>query len=225
MLYYFTINTSVELTCFIVALVCLYNQPEKAWKSMILFIFIIVLAEFTGRYLKKIYLQDIAHNLSNAWVYNTLLIAQALFFSLHFKYLLGRYTNSKPIFWGGLAIISILYIYELYNHGFYVYNNSTYTVLLVLLMSYSLYFYYHLLKDEAYIELKTSANFWWVTGILFFCFGTIISSLFREKLSPILITSKAPLTTYIYNTLNIILYSCWSYSFICKKWQTSTSKK
>lgn len=224
MLYYFTINTSVELICFIVALVCLYNQPDKPWKNLILFMFIIVLAEFTGRYVKKIFLQDMVHNLSNAWVYNTLLIAQALFFSLHFKYLLGRNTNSKPLFYAGLAIIALLYFYELHAHGFFVYNNATYTVLLVQLMCYSLYFYYHLLKDEVYIDLKKSASFWWVTGILFFCFGTIISSLFRDKLAPILLTSKTPLTAYIYNALNIILYSCWSYSFICKKWQTSTSK-
>ena len=28
------------------------------------------------------------------------------------------------------------------------------------------------------------------------------------------------LTYFIYKTLNVILYSCWSYSFICRKWLT-----
>ncbi|MFD0795545.1 hypothetical protein ACFQZX_18125 [Mucilaginibacter litoreus] len=224
MLFYFTINTIVELLCLIMAIGCLYRQPDTVWKNMIFFMLVIVVAEFTGRHVKRIYLQDVQHNLSNAWVYNVLLIAQALFFSVQFKYLIGKHKAATYVIGCGLALIAVLYGFELHKHGFYVFNNDTYTVLLVMLICYSLYYYYLLLKDEDYIELKTSAGFWWVTGILFFCFGTIISTLFRDKLSAILVTSHNPLTYYIYNALNVILYGCWSYSFLCKRWQTPILK-
>ncbi len=222
---YLTINISVEIICLLTAFVCLKKNSGKAWLSMIPFLSMICLTEFGGKYLKMIYLQDPVHNLPNSWLYNILLIFQALFISLHFKYLIGNYVNSKPLIYCGLALTTMLYIYELYDHGIYKYNNLTNTVLSVQFISYSLYYYYNLLKADSYVNLKFSPGFWWVTGILFFCFGTIIGSLFYYKLSPILISSKVYLTTYIYITLNIILYSCWSYSFICKKWQMSTSKK
>ncbi|RYU89370.1 hypothetical protein EWM62_13655 [Mucilaginibacter terrigena] len=154
-----------------------------------------------------------------------LLIFQALFISLHFKYLIGNYVNSKPLIISGLALTALLYFYESLDHGLYKYHNLTNTTLSIQFIIYSLYYFYNLLKDDSYVNLRYSAGFWWVTGILFFCFGSVISSLFYYKLSVILITTKGSLTAYIYYALNIILYSCWSYSFICKKWQTSILKK
>jgi hypothetical protein len=222
---YLTLNILVELICLATALFCLNKKAGKAWLSMIPFLLIICLTEVGGKYLKVLYLQDTVHNLPNSWLYNVLIVFQALFISLHFKYLIGNYVNSKPLIYSGLALTSLLYFYELFEHGFYKYHNLTYTILSVQFIGYSLYYYYNLLKADSYLNLKYAAGFWWVTGLLFFCFGTIICSLFYYKLSLILVTSKVYLTTYIYNTLNIILYSCWGYSFICKKWQTSTLKK
>jgi hypothetical protein len=224
MLQYITLNIAVEVICFVIAVYCLNTRVGYAWCSMIPFLFIICGTEILGKYFKVIYLQDRVHNLPNTWLYNILLIFQALFISLQFKHVISKYVNSKPLIFSGLAITFLLYIYEITEHGLYQYNNITYTVLSVQFISYSLYFYYNLLKDNSYVNLRYSAAFWWVTGILFFCFGSIILNLFYYKLSAILIKSNVPLTAYIYNTLNIILYSCWSYSFICKKWQTSTSK-
>jgi hypothetical protein len=222
---YLTLNISVELICLVIALFCLNKKAGKTWLSMIPFLLIICLIEIAGKYLKVLYTQGRIHSLENSWLYNLLLVFQSLFISQHFKYLIGNYVNSKPLIYSGLALITLLYIYELYDHGFYKYHNLTYIVLSILFISYSLYYYYNLLKADSYVNLKYSPGFWWVTGLLFFWFGTIICSLFYYKLKDITISPKVYLTSYIYMALNIILYSCWSYSFICIKWQMSTSKK
>lgn len=222
---YLTLNISVELICLGIALFSLNIKAGKAWLSMIPFLLIICLTEMGGKYLKVIYLQDTVHNLPNSWLYNVLLVFQALFISLHFKYLIGNYVNSKPLIYSGLALTALLYLYELRDHGLYNFHLVTKIVLSVQFISYGLYYYYNLLKDNNYVNLRYSAAFWWVTGILLFSFGSVICDLFYYKLSLILVNSKVNLVTYIYNALNIILYSCWNYSFICKKWQTSTPKK
>lgn len=224
MLRYLTVNTCIELVCFIIALFYLNKKAGSAWQAMILFLFIICVTELFGIYFKIQYLKDVVHNLPNSWLYNLLLICQILFISFHFNYLLRRYTDSKLLIWAGISLLTIVYGYELFEHGFFKYNILTYTVMSVVFIGFSLYYYYNLLKDNEYVDLRLSPDFWWVTGALFFYFGSIICSLFYYKLSKVIITEKHYLTYYIYNALNIILYSCWSYAFICKKWQTSKPK-
>ncbi|HTD99131.1 MAG TPA: hypothetical protein VK668_07570 [Mucilaginibacter sp.] len=224
MLNYFTLNTIVEIICFVVALICLVKDKSLAWRSMVLFLFITCVAELMGIHVKRLYLADRAHVHPNLWLYNILLIFQAGFISLVFYHLLNKYSNSKPLILSGLALLAVIYIYEIVAHGIFKFNNLTNTVMSVMFVFYSLYYYYHLLKHDAYVNLKYEPAFWWIAGTLFFYFGITACNLFFDKLSTIVITPKHYLTYYIYNTLNIILYGCWSYSFICRKWLTRISE-
>ena len=114
-------------------------------------------------------------------------------------------------------------IYELFVDGAFKKHNITTSVMSVLFVLYSLYYFYCLLKDESHINLKYYPPFWWTAGVLFFYFGSTACNVFYSKLSVITVTPKHYLTYYIYNGLNIILYGCWSYSFICRKWAVSKS--
>jgi hypothetical protein len=226
MLYYFTINTIVETICFFVALFCLRKDSGLVWRSAIWFLFITCIAEMAGIYVKRLYVADKVHIHPNAWVYNIFILFQVGFFSLMFQHLLTKPTNSKPIIIGGFVLLIILHIYGVFSHSVFVYDELTNTVMSILLVLYSLYFYYYLLKDDAYVNLRNSAAFWWVAGILFFYFGTTAYNLFYEKLSSIVLSNKGDLINlkYLHNTLNILMYGCWSYSFICRKWQTRKSE-
>ena len=215
MLSYFTFNTSFELICLAFAILCLWRTHELVWKSLIFYLFIICLAEFTGVYLKR-------HYQSNQWIYNVLLVFQIGFTSIMFKHLFDKYSIGKPaVFLGWLLLLS-LYIIDLLTHGFFKFNMLTYNTMSVVFILYSLFYFYLLLNDEAYIDLKYSAKFWWVTGVLFFYFGSTAVNLFRGKTAIML--SGHSLSYYIYIVLNMILYGCWSYSFICKKWLTKISE-
>lgn len=225
MLHYFTVNTSVETICFLIAVFCLLKDANLIWRSMVLFLFITCLAEMLGIYIKRLNLTDLTHIHPNGWVYNILLIFQAGFFSMMFQYLIGKYVNSKLFILSGFVLLIVIHCYRMAVNTFSVYDQLTNTVMSVMLVLYSLYFYYCLIKDDGYINLKRSPAFWWVAGILFFYFGTTASNLFYDKLSVLTVGPQSlKYLKYIYYLFNIILYSCWSYSFICRQWQTMTSR-
>ncbi|MFI5136448.1 MAG: hypothetical protein ACHQIM_01390 [Sphingobacteriales bacterium] len=226
MLHYFTLNTIVETICFVIAFLCLKKDASLVWRSMVLFLFVTCVIEMSGIYFKRLYLADRVHAHPNIWLYNILLLFQAGMFNWMFRQLLSKYIKSRPIIISGLAILAILYACEIFAHGIFIYNELTNTVMSVMLVMYSFYFYYCLIKDEAYIRLRNSPEFWWVAGVLFFYFGTTACNLFYNIVASLVINTKQSFNyyKYLYYAFNILLYGCWSYSFICKKWLTTTSK-
>lgn len=194
-----------------------------AWRSMIIFLMITVVTEITGIYIKKLYLADPVNVLPNVWAYNILLIFQAGFISAMFASILKKYVNAAPVIIAGLALLLLLYVYEMISHGIFKKHTITTVVMSVLFVLYCFYYFYYLLKDEKYLNLKYSADFWWVAGVLFFYFGAITYNIFYETFRDIVRTPKL-LPKYIFYVLNLLLYGCMSYSFICRKWSTRTSQ-
>ena len=220
---YFTINTVAETICFLIALLCLAKDANLLWRSMILFLFLTCITEMLGIYFKKIFLADMAHQHQNVWLYNILLIFQAIFISLMFQSFLNKYIRSKPIIIGGLLLLAAIYLYEISAHGIFQYNEKTNTVMLVLFVIYSLLFYYHLIKDDEYTNLLHLASFWWVGGLFLFYFGSTAANIFIDSLSQQKGLSVKFLSSFIFKMLNVLLYSFWSYSFICRQRLTKTS--
>jgi hypothetical protein len=222
MLQYFTIYTVAELICFFIAIICLINDKDFNWRMMILFMLVTCMVEMGAIPLKTVYRHNPIPANSSAWIYNILLLIQISAFSFMFYHLLNKHIRSKPLIIGGLALLLVIYIYDLFTFpaGIFNYNADTYSVMSVLFIFYSLYYYYLLIGAEEYADIKTLADFWWVTGTLFFFFGSTACNLFYNMLTKVSPGNTVYLT-HIGNVLIIILYSCWSYSFICKRWITS----
>ncbi|MDB5131125.1 MAG: hypothetical protein JWR02_874 [Mucilaginibacter sp.] len=219
---YFTASTISELICFAIAAACLITDKSLMWRIMVMYLFVTCVAELIG-----VYVAGSKQSVNNYWVYNIFLIFESGFTHLMFAFLLNRYINSKPIIIIGFAIFSLIYIYELIDnraHQLYGFNMNSYKVMSVLFVVYSLYYYYLLLKDDNYIDLKYSAEFWWVAGVLIFYFTDISCTVFYRHLARVRLWNGRHLTHYIISVLNILLYGCWSYSFICRKWLTTTSR-
>jgi hypothetical protein len=217
MISYFTPSTISETICLIFAFVCLIKDSVLIWRGMILYLLITCVTEFFGLYIGR---RD--HN--NHWVYNIFILFEAGFTHLMFLNLFGKYFNGKPILIFGFVLFLIFYIYGIIHNSILIYNYLAYTAMSVQFVLYSLYYYYLIVKDDSYTDLKYSSTFWWVAGTLFFYFSNTACNLFFDKLYSVMITPNHHLTYFIFKALNIILYGCWSYSFICRKWLTTISK-
>ncbi|WP_157740972.1 hypothetical protein [Mucilaginibacter xinganensis] len=144
-----------------------------------------------------------------------------------FNELFSEYFNSKPVIIGGLALLAIVYGYDVWAHHFLLFrnltndtlNNATNNAMSVIFSLYSFYYFYLLLKDYKPVSLKTSASFWWVAGVFCYYFGSTAVNLLRDKL-------QSPYFDFLPYMLLVsiwIIYGCWSYSFICRRWATTRS--
>lgn len=213
-----SVSVIVEIICFLLSLATFKKNDSWAWISFRLYLLVVCVIELIGSYLK-------AQHHVNQWPYNILLIFQITFTCYFFNNLFVKYLKSKPIITIviiGFFILVSLYIYQWISGSFYTFYELTYNVMTIVFIMYSLHFFYLLQKDNQYIDLKLYDHFWWVFGVFAFYFGSTAVNIFRGKLH-IMINNKHYLTYYINMVLNIILYSCWSYSFICRKWLTSKS--
>lgn len=225
MLHYLTVNTVTEILCFIIAAICLSKDKSLAWRSMLLFLLITCIVELSGIYIRRLNIEDHTHLHRNEWLYNIFMIFQIYFLSYMFYHLLKKFNNPKRIIFTSGSLLIVLYIYEVYKHGVLKDHILTFTSMSVLFVLYGFFYFYYLHKDENYLELKTSPAFWWVAGILFFYFGATACNLFFSKFPSVTSKTGHSPSYYIFRVLNVILYSCWSYAFICRKWQRTNSEK
>lgn len=217
MLNYLTLFTIFELACLLVAGLALIRDPRLYWKGICIYLLAECTAEFTGIYLKR-------HRYSNGWPYDILLIFQIVFISFMFYGFFRTRKEGKLLLATGTIVLTVLYCIDFFQYGLTRFYTLTFNTMSVLFVVYSLFYFYLLIKKDEYIRLQTSAAFWWVVGVLFFYLGDTAVNVFRGKLAVIKITPNHALPYYILVCLNIILYSSWSYSFICRKWLTKRSE-
>jgi hypothetical protein len=221
MLKFFNLYTGAELICFFTALVCLFKAKELHWRLLIPFMLITCMVELGAIPLKAVYRADPIPANASSWLYNILLLWQIAAFTTMFYYLIAKYVRFKILMIAGITILLLVYMYELSTNaaGIFDYNATTYSAMSVLFILYSLYYYYLLLKSDEYADIRFLAEFWWATGTLFFFFGSTAINLFYKALFDVSLDNRIYLS-YISNVLIVILYGCWTYAFICKRWIT-----
>jgi hypothetical protein len=217
MKYYLTLNTVSEFFCLAISVFCLYREKDKVWKSFILFLLYTCLTELAGVYIRT------ALHRPNFWVYNIYLLVECAVTNYFLFHLIKANHNLKKLLTGWYVIFLLFYFTELYIKHFNAYVSASTTFMSVELILASIYYYYRLLKEGEYRKLSKDASFWWVNGTICFYFTGIACNLFFSYL----LQDKAHLTksaSYIVFSLqNVILHSCWSYSFICRCFQRTSS--
>ncbi|PAW93987.1 hypothetical protein CKK33_10965 [Mucilaginibacter sp. MD40] len=208
---YLSINTFTECVCFLAAFVFLRKDKSLAWKMFIPFLLLTCATELGGIYMR--------HHLrvNNYPIYNIYLLFECGFTSLFFYYLYRPY--HYPVKWliTWYAAFLALYLGELIHTNFSGFVSVTASVMSVVFVLASLYYYYLKLKDERFEPLLYSASFWWVSGALFFYFGSTACNNFLDYLAKYeSITYNNSIRYIIFNVLDIIMYTFWSYAFICR---------
>lgn len=197
----------IEFICFSLAFLFL-RKVNDWWRIFMPYLCLVLFTETVGLFHPK--------NGNNYWIYNLYL---AVYFLISFL-ILSRICDSlfriKPYFLIGLSIVGITYFIESILSNFKGLSIRSYSLANAFIVIICCSYYYHLLKQEGFIEIKKHAPFWIVTGLLFFCFGSTVSYLFFDTLAQINIKYGLPVRQVIFIVLNFILYSCWSYAFLCR---------
>lgn len=215
---YLTVNTIAELTCLLIGCFCLYNDKEPIWRFFILYLVLICVTEIFAIHMRKVW------GMSNLPLYNIFLIVECFSISVFFYNLLKKYTDRGKWLMTWLSLFIIIYGSELFSTQFSNFAFKTAAAISFVFVLASLYYYYLLLRDEKYEKLDSYAPFWWVNGTLIFYFGSTALNIFfdyliRDQLSQF----QHSIRYIIFNVLNITLYCCWSYAFICRYHQRKSS--
>lgn len=213
---YITVNTLSEFFCLVISILCLYREKDKVWKSFILFLLLTCLVEIAGIYIRKELYRP------NFMLYNFFLVIECAVVNYFFYHLLKANHNLNKLLTGWLVIFLLCYFVELFVNHFNTYVSTTSTVMSVELILASIYYYYRLLKEEKFRKLSKDASFWWVNGTICFYFaGMAFNIFFKYLFQDIPVNTSA--SYIVFSILNVILYSCWSYSFICRYLQRTSS--
>ena len=208
---YFTVNTVAEMICLLIGIFCLAKDKTPVWRYFIFYLLLTCITEIAG-----IYIRIVWHR-SNTPLYNVFLLAECTAISIFFYSLYRQYVNKISWLFIWMALFVILYAAELLSHGFADFVNKTASLEAVTFVLASFYFYYLILKDEKYVVLHTYAPFWWVNGTLIFYFGSTATNIFYDYLVHDKISYFPYSIRYVtFTILNVLLYCCWSYAFICR---------
>ncbi|SFW88661.1 hypothetical protein [Chitinophaga sancti] len=210
MKYYFTLNTVAEMICLLVAAFCLAKDKTPIWRYFIVYLLLTCATELTGVYIREM------TSLSNAPFYNVYLLIECGFISCFFYQLYLQYTNKRSLLIIWLCIFLVMYVLEGLKFHFAKFVNLTASTESVVFVLASLYFYYLILRDDKYIVLNTYAPFWWVNGTLIFYFGSTATNIFNDYLVHEIKSITMSIRYVTYSILNVLLYACWSYAFICR---------
>lgn len=205
MMNHISFNIIIELICFLFAVRYLLKD-NSFWRLMLVYMGLVVITEVTGKYLAGLHQ-------SNQWLYNIFLLIEAGFVGSMFYHLLKR----KVWIVSGLFLFLLSYALEVHHYGFMKFLSYTNIVSSILFICLSFYYYFMLINEENYHDLVRHDAFWWVTGAIFYYFGGTVCNFLFDYLSRIdSQTLQYPVRYIIFCVLNFVLYSCWSYSFVCR---------
>lgn len=197
-----------EILCLVAAFLFLKADKLTFWKLNIAYLFIALVIEAFGSYLSD-------QKVNNLWLYNIFIFFEITFIFIGLYHCLKDYINPKPAIFSGLGITYSLYFGLLIKDSIMAYNAITVTVMSVIFSFYCLYYYYLLLNDEKFVDIKFHPQFWWITGVLFYYFGGTVYNLLDDVFDIRLFTNFT-LRYLIVIILNVILYSIWTYSYSCR---------
>lgn len=205
----FTFVSTIESICALFAIIFLIRDKNLLWKITIVYMLIVPSTEIFARYIGRLY-----HN--NLIVYNIYALVELTYITYAFYIFLKDFVDIKKFIVPMYAIILAIYIgFSLTHNPLAEYNSITVSIMSVVFVIYGLLYFYFLLKDEKYIDLKFHPEFWWVGGAIIFYFGGTLANFFDDIILQKFL-GKYNTRHIIYTTLNVFLYSFWSYSFVCR---------
>lgn len=210
----FPFGQIVEIICLFFAFRFLSGKSDSFWPYFKWFMLLTCAVEVYG-YVSLIFsLGNKA--ISNHWMYNSYLLVEMVFkFYILYK-ICRNYFKSEFISIPFLIVFFVVYVLEGIENGFAKYNYISNSIASVGILICCCLYFYQFLKKEEYVDIYRHAPFWIIVGLFFFYLGSTACNVFFKILSQIWEQQHIPIRYIIFTLLTIVLYSCWSYAFLCK---------
>jgi hypothetical protein len=203
----YILYTSI-ISGFLPVIAALYNYSnlDKTLKIVAAFLLISVLFD-SGFEIASYY--HVTNNFPaiHLFIVISLVFFAAIYYNAFFNPLLKKATLILSI----LAVI-ILILNMVFNEGVWEYPSMSNTVLSVLLIFFSLVYFYQLLTRQEFIHIENQGLFWINAGVLFyFSVNIFLFMLFRR-----IINSHQEDYYMIHNVTNIIANVLFTVGLLCK---------
>lgn len=202
------LNILFELICLCISLFFLRKNRDTFSMLTIGYLTLVVITEISGALWIKIYHKN------NSWIYNIYSIFMVSYVCLGFYHLLSKKIfNSFWLVLLSYLIFLISYATETFYHGFFKYHIFSITIISVCFTLLSLVYFFKLIRQDKIYNLQYYSSFWWVAAILIYFFGCTMYNLF--VFYAVKYNKGLHVLVYTMIVLNFLLYSIWSYSYIC----------
>jgi len=205
---YLSFTVVTELISLFLGVIFLIRDKSIFWRILLLYVFLSAGTELLGKFCARAY-----H--TNLLVYNIFIFIEISFISYGFYVFLKEYADIKKLIFSVYLATLVIYIGYFIFYGINSYNILTVSVISVVFVIYALMYFYLLLKDENYVNLKFHPAFWWIGGTLIFYFGGTLANFFDDIIRQNSF-GKSSNRLFIYNTLNVFLHGFWIYAYICR---------
>lgn len=205
------INIYFEVAALFTSVICWSKIRSNKFRWFPLFLFLIVLVELTGRYLRKELNVE-----TNGFLFNFSVPIEYLFYAWLFLK-----TYQKP--WLQKLARAFLYAFLVFCIAIFIFRGIYWfngIILLVGNMSailFSCLYFYELLILEEKINLIKEPMFWIATGVLLFNLGEFLYSAFYRLLRQHGWDNGTKLFKAINNNLILVLYLCIIIGLLCVK--------
>ncbi len=184
------------------------KDTPRSIKIFVLFLIYTLISEIIATLL-------VAQKKHTTTLYNIYGVVQFIFYT----YLLSSFIQNKKAVKIGrviqflyliLAIINVLLFQKSTN-----YNTITYSIGCLIIVAFSIYYFFELFKQKKVVSLLRETPFWVSTGLLFFfsCSFPLIATVnIIQNTEELIINSLQSLLLL----MNILLYSLFTIAFLCR---------
>ena len=104
----------------------------------------------------------------NIFLYQLNAFSSLIFMTFFFRYVLRDFRLSKYIIWVGWVLIALLGSYILFLEPRNIFNSHSYSYTAILIVLYSLVYFYHKIINPTIGKITGEADFWFVTGLFIY---------------------------------------------------------
>jgi hypothetical protein len=159
-------------------------------------------------------------NENNSLSVNIFTTIEFMFYSWLFYKEIINYNYRKIIITSAFFLLAAIIINILFVQGLHTIHTYTFLGGSVLMVFFVFLYFYDLFLKEQAVVLKKNPMFWISIGLLFYYTGMFSFYAFLHVVSDEMKVRYGQLFMVLANIFNIILYSCFTIAFLCRRWKS-----